>query len=327
MTGPYSIALGLLCAVLYTLLESAQFVYFGALFQHLSPFLFGALVFGLTVLLLVGHTLLFAADQFSRALRVPGTLIAINIGAVITFSCYLLSVRLLEPAITYTISAGSMPITAWLLYRTGWREHGRLRNRLESSGTLLMAASIGFLAAATIAGLSGFVRGDWRIAAAGVVLAIADGVFFTLILVYSQRLSRAGVGAAAALGLRLPLYVLVSAAIAAGTTDVASLPSTASLAIAVATGIALLVPPLYLLQKAAGILSTLTLSAITTLGPFCVLALQWLEGRVAYSQATTAGLLLYMLGAALVAIGSVSAERAAGAVRANDRAAPDRQTL
>ncbi len=302
----HTINAGIIFALLYVLMESAQFVYFGALFQQLSPFVFGALVFGLTVLLFMGHTILFAPQQFRRAVALPGLLLAINLGAVVTFTCYLLSVRLLEPAITYTVSAGTMPLTAWLLYKLGFRDHGSMRNRAESIGNLLIFTSIVFLTVITLAGLSGFVRGNWTAAITGLLLAVTDGVFFTLILVYSQRLSHAGIGAAAILGLRLPLYVIVTGALAAGT--VQTLPPLVPLTLAVLMGFALLIPPLYLLQRAAALLSTLTLSALTTLGPFSILGLQWVEGRVAYSTATTIGLALYMVGAATAAIGSVNAE-------------------
>ncbi len=302
----HTVTAGLICALLYVVMESAQFVYFGKLFQQLSPFLFGALVFGLIVLVFAGRTIIVAPQEFKRALALPRLLLAINLGAVVTFTCYLLSVRLLEPAITYTVSAGTMPLTAWVLFKTGMREQGKLRNRAEATGILIIFASIVFLAVITLGGLSGFVRGGWTAAAIGLLLTIADGVFFTLILVYSQRLSEAGIGAAAILGLRLPLYVLVTGALAAGTTQV--LPPLAPLTLAVLVGFLLIVPPLYLLQRAAAILSTLTLSAITTLGPLVILLLQWLEGRVAYSTATTIGLTLYMVGAATAAFGSVNAE-------------------
>ena len=208
--------IGLIFTGLFVLLESTQFVYFGALFQKIDSFLFGFLVFGLTIMIFIGWTVAFNPAQLKVALSMPKQLIAVNLGAVVTFTAYLMSVQLLEPVITYTISSGTMPIIAYVLYRFGLREGEDMRNKLETSGNILIFCSILFLAVITLTGLSGFVRGDQSIAIIGVLLAVIDGIFFTLILVYSQRLSRGGVGPAAVLGLRLPLYVLVTGFIAYG---------------------------------------------------------------------------------------------------------------
>ena len=72
-------------------------------------------------------------------------------------------------------------------------------------------------------------------------------------------------------------------------------------------GLLLTVPPLYTLQKAIAMISTLTVSALTALGPFAIFALQMIEGRVAYSTATLAGLAIYFAGSLLSAAGAVRA--------------------
>ena len=45
---------GLLWATAYVVLEATQFVYFGVLFQRMSSFLFGFLVFGIIAVAFVG---------------------------------------------------------------------------------------------------------------------------------------------------------------------------------------------------------------------------------------------------------------------------------
>jgi len=231
--------------------------------------------------------------------------LAVNIGAVVTFSAYLTSVQLVEPAITYTISAGSMPITALVLYRLGIREGEPMRNRLEAIGNSLIFLSIIFLAIVTVAGLTGFVRGGWLVGLTGVLLAILDGIFFTLILVYSQRLSNAGVGPAAVLGLRLPLYVVVTGCLVFTGTEQSNELSISDVMIYVLIGFMLTIPPLYLLQRAVSMISTLTLSALTALGPFVIFGLQLVEGRIEYRDMTLVGLSVYLAGALIAAIGAV----------------------
>jgi hypothetical protein len=63
------------------------------------------------------------------------------------------------------------------------------------------------------------------------------------------------------------------------------------------------------LQRAVALISTLTIGALTALGPFIIFGLQLIEGRVDYAPATLAGLGLYSIGAVLAALGAVTAAR------------------
>ncbi len=300
-------ALGLIFTLLFVFLEAVQFVYFGNIFQKVDSFLIGFFVFGLTVTFSIAWTAVYRPKQLKTALALPKQLFLINLGAVVTFTAYLLSVQLIEPAIVYTISAGTMPITALILSKLGVREGGGMRNIAESSGSILIFFSIVFLAAITLFGYSGFVRGDTVTAWIGIFLAIVDGVFFTLILVYSQRLNQAGVGPEAVLGLRLPLYLLVTGLVVFTRTETNETISAMEISIYVTIGFLLTIPPLYLLQKAVPLLPTLTISALTALGPMAIFALQNIEGRVAYSAMTITGLTIYVAGAMLLAVGAVTA--------------------
>lgn len=299
--------LGVLLTLVYVLLEATQFVYFGGLFQRMSSFEFGFFVFGLTTLGLVAWTALGDPGQLRAAFARPRTLLGVNLAAAVAFAAYLTSVQLVEPAVTYTISAGTMPITTYVLHRCGVREGEGMRNRMEAAGNLLLFCGIVFLAVVAIAGYSGFVRGPWQAALAGVLLAIVDGVFFTWVLVLSLRLDRAGVGPGAVLGLRLPLYILVAGVCVLFEVDRKEAMQPSEIAFFVLIGLLLTVPPLYTLQKAIAMISTLTVSALTALGPFAIFALQMIEGRVAYSTATLAGLAIYFAGSLLSAAGAVRA--------------------
>ena len=304
-------SLGLVFTLLFVTLESGQFVYFGGLFQKINSFLFGFLVFGLIVITCLSWTIIFNPGQLKKAFSFPKQLLVINLGAIITFTAYLMSVQMLEPAITYTISAGTMPITAYILFKLGVREGEAMRNYSEAIGNVLIFCSIIFLSVITAAGLSGFIRGDRFDAVLGILLAIVDGVFFTGILVYSQRMSKAGLGAVAVLGLRLPLYVLVTGAIAYAGYGYSpgQLVSPERLMLYVIIGFLLTIPPLYFLQKAVTLLPTLTISALTALGPFVIFSLQLIEGRIEYSFATMTGLAIYVVGALLSAFGAVKATK------------------
>ena len=196
----------------------------------------GFLVFGLIVILFVGWTVLFNRRQLVLALSQPGLLLAVNAGAVVTFTAYLTSVQLVEPAITYTISSGTMPITAYVFYRMGFREGEPMRNRSEAAGNILIFCSILLLGIITVAGFSGFVRGGTLSGLLGVLLAVIDGIFFTLILIYSQRLNKVGLGPGTVLGVRLPLYVIVTGCLAYLETGVPAVLSNSEITIYVLFG-------------------------------------------------------------------------------------------
>ena len=300
-------AVGLVWAITFVVLESIQFVFFGGLFQHVNSFLFGFCVIGLTSALFIGVAIIREPEQVRLALRQPLLLLKINVTAAFAWIAFLGSVQLIEPAIAYTIGAGVMPITAFLLHQLGWPEGEAMRNRTEGSGNILVAIAIVILAWITIAGLSGFVRNGDGTALLGVMLAVMDGVLFTMLLAFCQRLDRSGVGPGAIFGLRFPLYVFVAGILAIVTIEPSDFPEPSKLAAAVAIGFVLIVPPLYFLQRAVALISTMTLSAITASGPFVIFVLQMIEGRVAQSGVTLIGLFIYFVGALLATVGAIRA--------------------
>ncbi len=298
---------GVLWGLAFVALEAVQYVYFGGLFQRMSSFLFGFLVFGVTVVLFVGWTALRRPKELAIAIRNPRTLIAVNLSATLGWAAYLTSVQLIEPAVAYTIGAGAMPLTAYIAHRFGVPEGEAMRNRTEALGNLILLCGILYLTIVSVAGLSGFVRGGSLVAILGVLCALADGVLFTWMLIYCQRLDRVGVSPSAVFGLRFPLYVVAAGALAGlGVDHKESLPSSEIL-LTLLIGLALTIPPLFALQKAVADISTLTIGALTALGPFVIFGMQMIEGRVSFSTETLIGLFVYFLGAILSALGAVRA--------------------
>lgn len=298
---------GVIWAIVFVTLESIQFVYFGGLFQRMSSFLFGFLVFGIIASTVLVWALFQAREQLAAVFAKPGPLIGANVCAVFAWACYLSSVQLIEPAVAYTVSAGFMPITAYLAYRFGVPEGDPMRNRTEMFGNLLLLAGVVYFAIITVSGQSGFVRGGGSVALMGVLLAIIDGAMFTWTLIFCQRMDRNGVGPGLVFGIRLPLYVVVAGFMATmGIDHKVSLPWS-EIGLIVFIGLALTIPPLYALQRAVATISTLTIGALTALGPFLIFGLQMVEDRVEYSNATLAGLLLYFSGAVLASLGAVKA--------------------
>jgi len=299
--------IGILWGMFFVILDSVQFVFFGGLFQRMNSFLFGSLVLGITTVAFVGWGFATRPAQMKIAFANPRLLIAINVTATLGWAAFLSSVQLIEPAVAYTIGAGIMPITTYIAYRCGVPEGEAMRSRTEAAGNMLVFVGIVVLCVITISGWSGFVRGGSWIAAAGLVLAVADGVFFTWLLIYCQRMDRVGVSPGAVFGLRFPLYVIVAGGMAAAGVGQKETLSLLETSVIVLMGLALTIPPLYALQRAVAHVSTLTISTLTALGPFVIFGLQMIEGRVEYAPATLVGLFIYFIGALVAAFGAVQA--------------------
>ena len=261
--------LGVIWCLVFVSLEAVQYVFFGGIFQRMSSFLFGFLALGITTLSIVLWMAVRAPEQLRNALRAPGPLIGANLMAAASWCAYLLAVQLIEPAVAYTISAGVMPLSAYAAHRLGLPEGEAMRNRTEGLGNLVLAGAIVYLSVITIAGWSGFVRGGIEVAIVGTLLTITEGILFTVMLIYCQRMDRSGVGPAAVFALRFPLYILVAGGLAVAGFDQKEELSSLELVTIIAIGIALTVPPLYALQRAVALISTLTIGALTALGAVC----------------------------------------------------------
>lgn len=178
-----------------------------------------------------------------------------------------------------------------------------MRNRVEGVGLITVVIGVNYLAAITLLGQSGFVRGGWTAAMAGLLLTCVSAVSLAATMIYSQRLNRLGIAPIAQYGLRFPLYVMVALPAAWLTLDGKGPVDSGGLLAATVIGFAIMAFPVFAMQKAISLMSTLTLAAITALGPLFVFLFQIVEGRVAYAPATMTGLMIYFGGAVLAAYG------------------------
>jgi len=297
--------LGLLCCLSFVTLEAFQTVYLGAVFQNVDSFLVGAWVFGISV---VGCTLVTGVlrpDELWASLRAWRLVLALNLFAALTWTTYFIAVQLIEPAVVFTVFSGMVPIGtiigAWL----GLPEAGVPKSRLMRLGNGIILLSILFLAVITMQGWSGFVRGSALAALIGIGLSALSGGCTAFVILYSLRLNQRKVGPLAQFGLRFGLYTLIAVTAFHLGLDHKPLPTPPmELAGIVLIGLAVIAFPLYLVQKAVPLLHATTIAAITALGPALVFLMQLADGRIAYSAMTLAGLILYMMGAFLAALGA-----------------------
>jgi hypothetical protein len=75
--------------------------------------------------------------------------------------------------------------------------------------------------------------------------------------------------------------------------------------LAILAGQVLITLPSYFAQRAVALVTPLAVGVAGALGPFLVFGLQALEGRVAFSTRTLAGLIAYSLGSLIIAVGEL----------------------
>lgn len=298
---------GLAWCATFLILDAIQAVYCGGIFQRIDAFGFGAIVFGAPAVLAMAWVWLTRPVQLAAAFKARSSLIWLNITTAGAWLTYLIAIQLIEPAVAFTLFSGIIPVSALVAARLGIGAPVGRQSTLEKAGMALLIAGMALLAAFTLMGLSGFVRGGLAVALAGLGLALVAGTLITGMLLSSHGLVRAGVGPLAQFGLRFPLYVVLAAGgYALGLDAKASIPLPDYL-VAVAVGLAVLAFPIYAVQKAVALTSTATIAAFAAAGPLVVFVLQIFEGRVDYSAATLAGLIVYFAGAIVSALAGTMA--------------------
>lgn len=293
---------------LFVVLEAAQYTVFGNVLQDADPIRFSAYSTGLICLVFVGGSLFRAPGEVMAALAAPGLLIGINGLVALAWAAMLLSLRYIEPAISYTIGAAIMPLTVWVLSRFGVAGTTGPRNTLERAGLLVLAVSAVVLSYITLAGGAGFVRADTGAGLWGAGLAALEGILFTVVIILAGRLHVRGVGPAAQFGLRFMAFAsLAILFLAVGGAPTA--PVVYSGWWLAALGAVLIAPPLYALQRAIATAPAMTVSIATAFGPVCIFLAQIVEGRFDASFLTLLGVLIYSAGALAAAAGAWQAER------------------
>ena len=188
------VQLGLIYCLAFVTLEAFQAVFFGSVFQNVDSFVVGAWVFGISVVFCTLVTAVMRPAELTASVRSWRIVATLNVLATLSWTTYFIAVQLIEPAVAFAIFSGMIPlgtvIGAWL----GLPEARSPGRRLVRVGNGLILLSILLLAAATVTGLSGFVRGGWPAALFGVVSSAVSGGLTAFVIIFSVRLNGRGVG-------------------------------------------------------------------------------------------------------------------------------------
>jgi len=301
---------GIYCAIFITL-EAIQSVYFGAVFQRIDSFLIGAVVFamvGLACLLRVGRR---APAQLWYARRAWPDMAWAALATTWSWFAYFIALQLLEPAVVYTVFSGMLPLVIAGSARLGIQEASGPEGPWGRAGNMLIAGAVALLCLASVLGWTGFTRGGMA-GAVGGVLAILSGAVASCWTIFScRRLDRQGLQPDTLFVLRYVPYVAFAGLAAWWGIDSKGPVASADLAEAVAIGVLLIALPSYLVQRAIVLVSPLSIGVAGALGPFLVFGLQALQGRVAYSSWSLAGVIVYSAGALIATVAQVGSRRSA----------------
>lgn len=137
--------LGLIWAFSFVILESAQAVFFGGVFQDYDSFLIGGVVFGLTA----AGTLIWAKVQTPEQLKIAwangASLFGLNLSTALVWIAYFFALQTIEPAVVFTVFSGLIPIAIVIASSRGVPEASPLRNRVEGVGLIAVVMGVGYL--------------------------------------------------------------------------------------------------------------------------------------------------------------------------------------
>jgi len=292
---------GLLYCLVFLLLESIQAVYFGGVFQGVSSFLVGALVFGTTSSILLVLIAIRQPSQLSIMYQLRRDVILVNVLNAAAWIAFFMAVQMIEPAIAFTLFSGALPITVVVAAALSMSFAEPVTSKSEGASYLILVASLIFLVYITVFDLSGFVRGGAIHGLIGASLALFAGALISLAVVICRRMDARGLGPTAQFGARFVLYAVIAAILALVGVDAKGPVSAKDVLLVFVVGLAIIAIPIYAFQRAVPLVSAKTIAVATSTGPLIVFGFQMIEGRVVFAPATLLGLIIYCSSALLIA--------------------------
>lgn len=291
---------GLACLLFFAVAQAVRDAYFGNVFQSVSFLVVAILAFGGSTAVFGGWAWWRRPEEVRALVGNTRLFLALNATTAAAWMGYFFALKHLEPAIVNTLYTGVGSIAVLALSAlgesmakeadTGW---------LERVGYVGVLASLIAIAAVAVLGQSGLPGQPMSIRIAAVMAATTGGVIIAISHMIARRLGDLGIGSTALMGLRFPLTlgIAVVAELVLGQpqmrSDVGALPLLAIGAFG------LVVIPSYFLQLGVARTSPLAVNVIRSLGPIFVFSAQQFDGRLRFSGATLACILVFVFFATL----------------------------
>src|SRR5262245_60309522 len=284
---------GALASAIFVCLASVRDVYFGGLFQRLSPLDVAVVAFGLCTVVCLPIAMLRAPDGLRALRRRPADLFWVNATSAAAWISFFYALRTIEPLLVQILFAGIGPLSVVAIDRLLTSTSHAPLQRAERWIHAGLLGTLGLAAFVALAGLSGVGTGPTGRAALGVGLALGAGLSISANTVICRRLNDEGVPPIALMSVRFVGAVVVAAALVLyGGSGLPMLFSSRGAVILIAASLVLIVFPNYVNQIGIALASPLTVRVVLALAPLVVFILQWAEGRLPPSPYSlgTAGL-------------------------------------
>ena len=273
--------------LLFTVLSALVDVFAGNRLQHTDPGSVAAVAF-------TAVGVVFCATAAARtrwrpllavARRHSRDLLALNLATAVTWVSLLYALDWMEPAVANVVSIAIGPAFTVIMQALWMRGDRMPAGQIAAAGGILVVLAL--LIASSIAGYSAVGHHRAALLAAGAAAAVVSGAASAATLVFSARLSAAGLDVRTVLGLRFPL-VAVAGWVLVALSGGRRLGSAVTTGLVVAViGVAL---PALLIQLGIRRVTPLTASMIITLAPAVTLLLQLADPRLAFSPRSTVGI-------------------------------------
>jgi drug/metabolite transporter (DMT)-like permease len=288
--------------VAFSVLSAAVDVYAGNRLQAVDPGSVAALSFTVTTALFVGAELGRRGRAALRPVRAHAyDVAALNITTALTWLSLLYALKWLEPALVNVVSIAMGPACTILLVPLLRR--GSVGLPIEIAVSLAILAVLVLLLASSFAGLSSLGDISAGRATAGAVATVICGMASAANVIYSKRLSDAGLTPRSVLAVRFFAIVVISWAVVAGESHPHLLAALPPALVVTVIGVA---APMYLIQLGVRHTEPITVSLLASLAPVVTYVLQLGDPRLRPSPVSLACVLTVT---ALVSAGVIARHR------------------
>ena len=281
--------------LLFALSQALRDVYFGGVFQGVHPFVAILMAFAISVLVCAYLTVLRTPGQIGLARREGRTFVWMNVTTAMAWSSYFFALKYLQPSVVNTLHSAIGPLTVVVLGAFGVHIAPKSTTQpLERLCYVGLAASIAALWWVTLSGRSGLTEVDLPTVLGSLALLLVSGTSITISLLLSKRMNDRGIGTDAVTAGRYLMIIVIAIAALASRPDSIGVTSANQFFVLLAASVVLIALPLYMLQMGiARTASALTGHVIRSLGPVFIFALELMDGRIHYSMATLACIVVY----------------------------------
>jgi drug/metabolite transporter (DMT)-like permease len=302
-------ALGLAPLAAFAFFSAAVDVYAGDVLQRIDPIVLAALSFtAVGVVTVAVNELRGPGGTWSEMRRHPVDVIALNLTTAVTWLSLLYALKYVEPAVANVVSIAIGPACTVLLLPL-WGRGGRPL-RVEAVASTAIVALIAILVWASFAGHSAVAAARPERIAIGLIGAVVSGIASALNIIFSKRLSVAGLPPVSVMAVRYFAVVAITWPLAVGTSAAAFHQALFPALVVGVIGIAV---PMYLLQYGIRHVEAITAAMVINLAPALTFGLQFFDGRLRQSAISLA----CIAGITLLVMAGVAAR-----IRADHRTAP-----